>query len=133
MLAMLPTVMVLAVTPVAVAPPLPPAGAWFPLVPQGALAEGAAVPPEPPLAPPPLAPPPAEVRLPAAPGPEPAPDDPVPGAPLELPLPEAPRASDCWVPVSRDPQAEARRSRAARPATTLRWVDRSVRGRRGEC
>ena len=35
MLAMLPTVMVVAVTPVAVAPPLPPAGAWLPLAPQG--------------------------------------------------------------------------------------------------
>ena len=34
MLAMLPTVMVVAVTPVAVAPPLPPAGAWLPLAPQ---------------------------------------------------------------------------------------------------
>jgi hypothetical protein len=34
MLEMFPTVMVVAVTPVAVAPPFPPAGAWFPLAPQ---------------------------------------------------------------------------------------------------
>src|SRR5579863_8070931 len=34
MLAMLPTVMVVAVTPVSVLPPLPPAGVWFPLAPQ---------------------------------------------------------------------------------------------------
>src|SRR5580692_11107271 len=33
MLAMLPTVIVVAVTPVAVAPPLPPDGAWLPLAP----------------------------------------------------------------------------------------------------
>src|SRR5579862_8132711 len=33
MLAMLPTVIVVAVTPVAVAPPLPPAGAWLPFAP----------------------------------------------------------------------------------------------------
>jgi hypothetical protein len=37
MLAMFPTVMVVLVTPVAVAPPFPPAGAWFPLAPHGAL------------------------------------------------------------------------------------------------
>src|SRR5579863_95238 len=33
MLEMLPTVMVVAVTPVAVAPPLPPAGVWLPFAP----------------------------------------------------------------------------------------------------
>ena len=36
MLAMLPTLMAVAVTPVAVAPPLPAAGVWFPLAPQAA-------------------------------------------------------------------------------------------------
>ena len=36
MLAMFPTVIVVAVTPVAVAPPLPAAGVWLPFAPQGA-------------------------------------------------------------------------------------------------
>src|SRR5580693_4014368 len=54
MLAMLPTVIVVAVTPVAVAPPLPPAGAWLPLAPHApdpddtpARAAGLAAPPGP--------------------------------------------------------------------------------------
>ncbi len=195
MLAMLPTVIVVAVTPVAVAPPLPPAGAWLPFAPHApepddtpARAAGLAPP-----VPPPVAPglDPEEPPLPGAPLARAVPldehgavvvvvdvdaadfalvvvvvdfdldasaavvvvvdddvqsdaVDPRASAPVPVPVPEpavpewpAPWASAAWLPLSREPQADATSARTTTDsATATRWrfrIDLIGRAPRARC
>jgi hypothetical protein len=132
---MLPTLMVVAVTPVAVAPPFPPAGVWFPLGPQGpddafAVVAPPGVVPDPVLGPvaeeppgvlPPevakvvvVAPPAATVVVVSSAAPEPL--DPVPEC---VPPAVCPWAKACCVPVNLDPHAEATTASAASAASAL--------------
>jgi hypothetical protein len=136
MLAMLPTVMVVAVTPVAVAPPLPLEGVSFPLGPHGPL----------------LAPPLAAVVVVTLFAPVTGPVEPDGVVPVEpatvvvvaplatvvvvppeastgvfelalwpaTPLLDAPRASACWAESSREPQDDMTSAPAERRAMTAR-------------